>query len=134
MILIPFINFFATFCAILDYYPNCEVQYKCLPNIHAVRKSFLQLRAMLMSDDQVKYVISLSLSSLSLSLCFHLNTSKIPFFSLVFCPPLRAPSGCTISASCSLLPMKWWVWSMTMPNPFSYTVPTAGIVPRRWWH
>ena len=59
------VNFFSLFTGLLgffcfffpsDYYPNCEVQYKCLPNIHAVRKSFLQLRAVLMSDDQLKYV------------------------------------------------------------------------------
>ena len=40
-----------------DYYPNCEVQYKCIPNIHAVRKSFLHLRAVLLSDEQIKYVM-----------------------------------------------------------------------------
>lgn len=37
-----------------DYYPNCDVEFKGLPNIHTVRKSFQQLRATLMAEDQNK--------------------------------------------------------------------------------
>ena len=42
------------FVTLSDYYSNCEIQYKSLPNIHSVRKSFQQLRAVLNSDDQAK--------------------------------------------------------------------------------
>ena len=41
-------------CLHSDYYPNCEVVYKNLPNIHSVRKSFQQLRTVLLSEDQNK--------------------------------------------------------------------------------
>ena len=37
-----------------DYYPNCEIVYKNLPNIHSVRKSFQQLRNLLLYDDPSK--------------------------------------------------------------------------------
>ena len=30
----------------IDYYPNCEVQFKGLPNIHTVQKSFVSLRSL----------------------------------------------------------------------------------------
>ena len=40
----------------LDYYPNCDIFYKGLPNIHTVRKSFHQMRAVLNSEDQTKSV------------------------------------------------------------------------------
>lgn len=48
---LPFVSHL---CA--DYYPNCIVQFKGLPNIHSVRKSFQQLRSLLASDDQIRYV------------------------------------------------------------------------------
>lgn len=34
-------------CEHQDYYPNCEIRYKGLANIHSVRKSFVGLRALL---------------------------------------------------------------------------------------
>jgi len=30
----------------IDYYPMCEVQFKGLPNIHTVQKSFVSLRSL----------------------------------------------------------------------------------------
>ncbi len=40
--------------AVADYYPNCDVQFKGLPNIHSVRKSFQLLRNTLASEDQTR--------------------------------------------------------------------------------
>ena len=44
------------FVACPEYYPNCEIQYKGLPNIHTVRKSFMLLRNLLVTDDQNRYM------------------------------------------------------------------------------
>ena len=39
----------------IEYYPNCEVVFMNLPNIHAVRKAFQALRALLSAPtDQAK--------------------------------------------------------------------------------
>ncbi|XP_064392671.1 myotubularin-related protein 4-like isoform X2 [Halichondria panicea] len=46
-------------CECTDYYPNCEIFYKGLPNIHTVRKSFQQLRTTLISEDQTNYLSSM---------------------------------------------------------------------------
>ncbi|CAI7995962.1 Myotubularin-related protein 3 [Geodia barretti] len=46
-------------CECTDYYPNCEVVYKNLPNIHSVRKSFQQLRSALLNDDQSNFLSNL---------------------------------------------------------------------------
>ena len=40
----------------LDYYKCCEVQFKGLPNIHTVQKSFLTLRSLVSEGDPNRYV------------------------------------------------------------------------------
>ena len=41
----------------LEYYPNCEIQFMSLPNIHAIRKSFHGVRTLcLLGQEQSKYV------------------------------------------------------------------------------
>ena len=40
----------------IDYYPNCEVQFKGLPNIHAVQKSFVSLRSLVHEGGSDGYV------------------------------------------------------------------------------
>jgi len=38
-----------------EYYPNCEIQFMGLPNIHAIRKSFHGVRALcLLGQEQIK--------------------------------------------------------------------------------
>jgi myotubularin-related protein 3/4 len=46
-------------CECTDYYPNCEIVYKNVPNIHSVRKSFQQLRNLLLCDDQSNFLSNL---------------------------------------------------------------------------
>ena len=41
-------------CECQEYYPNCEVHHKGLPNIHSVRRSFQQMQMVLASEDQAK--------------------------------------------------------------------------------
>ena len=43
-------------CEHQDYYSNCEIRYKGLPNIHSVRRSFLTLRSLMMNDDHIRYI------------------------------------------------------------------------------
>lgn len=48
----------------LDYYKCCEVQFKGLPNIHAVQKSFVMLRSLISEGDpnRFHYYIALLVS------------------------------------------------------------------------
>ena len=41
-------------CEHQDYYLNCEVVYKGLPNIHSVRTSFASLRNLLSGNEQIR--------------------------------------------------------------------------------
>ena len=66
-------------CEFPQYYPQCDIEFMNLANIHAVRKSFLLLRALcltaatnLSSTDQSKYVPSRTfLSNNTLELFSH---------------------------------------------------------------
>jgi len=43
-----------------DYYPNCEILFMSLANIHTIRKSFLALRTICAtSPDQPGFVLSI---------------------------------------------------------------------------
>lgn len=39
------------------YYPNCEVQYMGLANIHTIRNSFTSVRTLCASPDDQRYII-----------------------------------------------------------------------------
>lgn len=41
-------------CEHQDYYLNCEIVYKGLPNIHSVRNSFTSLRSLLSGTEQLR--------------------------------------------------------------------------------
>lgn len=47
-------------CECQEYYPNCDIQFMGLPNIHAIRKSFQSVRALcLMGSDQTNWYSAL---------------------------------------------------------------------------
>ena len=44
-------------CEYSEYYKNCDIEFMNLPNIHAVRASFSQLRSIFSSNtDSARYV------------------------------------------------------------------------------
>ena len=52
-----------------DYYPNCEILFMSLANIHTIRKSFLALRTICAtSPDQPGFVVN---STVSMLLCIN---------------------------------------------------------------
>lgn len=42
------------FMLLTDYYTNCDVHFKNLPNIHSVRKSLQQLRTLLSTEEPTR--------------------------------------------------------------------------------
>jgi len=64
-------------CEYTAYYPNCDIEFMNLPNIHAIRSSFNAIRSLSSSIDSARLARGRSSSSYGLFSCVIISTPVV---------------------------------------------------------